>query len=716
MKRILTLLLSSVLTFTAACTTAARHPRGAEHHVAWIDSADVPYTVEDLLVNDAIQGISCSNGSVYYTTSDNAVYSVTTHGSELRYQSGNAVIAIYADSTGLLLLESSDVGTALVRLPKDGAAPMVMNSGALGAGEVGIKLRTDSANNIYLQYYDEGENRVNLRTLDSDGTMITDGDFDGTVFDIARSADGSVYASEIIHSLSELQHRILVIDNNASVESVIWTPPFTQLIDGDDSYQVYLRNDLSISGLDFSGDLLRTLVTLTDIGLGNVQSISPLGENSEFLVLRNSTRISLVVKSDTIPNRIELKLAAFKPSGETLSLVNEFNASNGQYMIKLVDYSQSGESSDSLSKLLTEIVSGDAPDIFDLGATNSGVRGMPLEKLITRGYLEDLYKYLDGDAELERSDISPNVLTALEHNGAIYEAFSFYRITTFVGLAETFGFKQTWSIGDLLALQRAIEPLPQIVAGKSRLDLVNLLGRFAYSDYIDWKSGTCNFDSPEFHELLRALRNSPENPDSISEAPSVLLNNDALLANYFISDPLHISAYRKSLGDFSIVGFPGNSGNGNYIIRPASVFAISSTGKYKDACWSFVRTVFTENYQDKIGNRKSSLPSIVYINNIPTNTAVFESKIRWICDRDATETQTVTIGGQVVTVGAIPSDSDISEFREVVDSTTRMMYENDVITDIILEETAAYFAGDKSAEECARVIQSRASLYVGEQR
>ena len=38
------------------------------------------------------------------------------------------------------------------------------------------------------------------------------------------------------------------------------------------------------------------------------------------------------------------------------------------------------------------------------------------------------------------------------------------------------------------------------------------------------------------------------------------------------------------------------------------------------------------------------------------------------------------------------------------------------IADIVLEETGPYFAGQKTVEETASVIQSRVKLYVNEQR
>jgi hypothetical protein len=39
---------------------------------------------------------------------------------------------------------------------------------------------------------------------------------------------------------------------------------------------------------------------------------------------------------------------------------------------------------------------------------------------------------------------------------------------------------------------------------------------------------------------------------------------------------------------------------------------------------------------------------------------------------------------------------------------------DDVIADILSEEITSFFGGAKTAEECARVIQSRVSIYLSE--
>ena len=56
------------------------------------------------------------------------------------------------------------------------------------------------------------------------------------------------------------------------------------------------------------------------------------------------------------------------------------------------------------------------------------------------------------------------------------------------------------------------------------------------------------------------------------------------------------------------------------------------------------------------------------------------------------------------------------KLTELVETTTRAADRNSALFGIIRTESEAYFAGQKSAEEVARLVQSKASLYLSEQR
>ena len=63
-----------------------------------------------------------------------------------------------------------------------------------------------------------------------------------------------------------------------------------------------------------------------------------------------------------------------------------------------------------------------------------------------------------------------------------------------------------------------------------------------------------------------------------------------------------------------------------------------------------------------------------------------------------------------------PNEAQMERFWRLYDSIDRMSGDDRMLQDIILEQAAPYFAGDKSLEETADLIQRRAQLYVNENR
>lgn len=58
----------------------------------------------------------------------------------------------------------------------------------------------------------------------------------------------------------------------------------------------------------------------------------------------------------------------------------------------------------------------------------------------------------------------------------------------------------------------------------------------------------------------------------------------------------------------------------------------------------------------------------------------------------------------------------IDQIRELIETTTKAADYNDSIFNIVNEQAAAFFEGQKTAEDVARLIQSKANIYVNEQR
>src|SRR5699024_1133057 len=74
----------------------------------------------------------------------------------------------------------------------------------------------------------------------------------------------------------------------------------------------------------------------------------------------------------------------------------EFNRSNKDYRIEVIDYSEYNTDEDynaGLTRLNTEIGAGNVPDILSTS-------GLPIRQYGAKDILEDLWPYIEGDTEL----------------------------------------------------------------------------------------------------------------------------------------------------------------------------------------------------------------------------------------------------------------------------------------------------------------------------
>ena len=150
-------------------------------------------------------------------------------------------------------------------------------------------------------------------------------------------------------------------------------------------------------------------------------------------------------------------------------------------------------------------------------------------------------------------------------------------------------------------------------------------------------------------------------------------------------------------------------------------YAISSKCAATDAAWQFVRSAFTEDYQTQRGW------------GFPTNRAAFDARLtdamtpeyekdengNFILDENGNKKE-ISRGGwgwgslQVDFYALTQAEAD--QVMEIINSTTRVVDQNDELMNIILEDTQAYFAGQKSLDDVVRQLQSKMNIYINEQR
>ena len=247
---------------------------------------------------------------------------------------------------------------------------------------------------------------------------------------------------------------------------------------------------------------------------------------------------------------------------------------------------------------------------------------------------------------------------------------------------------------------------------------------------VDWTTGQCNFDSQGFIDMLKFASqfqndfnwDSYEYSDDDNDYTRIAQGKQMLL-NTYISDFNALPMYDAIFGgSVTYIGYPTSSGTGNMLNFNNSGYAISARCENKDAAWQFIRTFFTEDFQKE----QYGFPSNINAYNAKLKEAMTpeyqkDGDGNYILDENGNKIE-VSRGG--ISWGSGDNYIDIyattqeqaDKLWELITTTTKVADYSSSIYDIVNEQTPAFFSGQKSAEEVARLIQNKANIYVNEQR
>lgn len=397
--------------------------------------------------------------------------------------------------------------------------------------------------------------------------------------------------------------------------------------------------------------------------------------------------------------------------------VVDFNKGNSGYRIQIRDYSEYNTDEDyeaGITKLNTDIASGNVPDIILLQMN------MPVDSFMSKGLLEDLYPYIDADEELNRENYFSNVLEANEKNGKLYRLTPSFIIQTVAGKTADVGKEPGWTLDDLNTVMAGKPEGTQIFSEMTRSDIMNICLSLSGSQFVDWETGECKFNSDSFIQYLEFMKQFPEQIDQSGYDEAywneyeTMWRNGKILLNQIYLDSFSSYNYMKkgTFGeDITMIGFPSENKKGAAIVSNLDL-AMSSKSKNKDGVWQFMRYFLTEEYQSNITygwplNKKC-------MTKLEEKAQVRDSYV----DENGNTVEydpEYTMGDITVAIKPM-TQAEVDEVVQYISSVDQVYTYDENLINIITEEAAPYFSGQKNAKEVADIIESRAQIYVNENR
>lgn len=538
---------------------------------------------------------------------------------------------------------------------------------------------------------------------------------------------------------------------------------------GDDVYDIYYDYNGNIYGYKFDTDTKEKVIDWIecDINSNNLNSYSILPDGRVIAfentyddqTQTNTMQLIVMTRVDaaSVVNKTVLTFACMYLDWNMRDAIVKFNRASNTHRIVVRDYSEYNTDDDytaGIQKLNTEMLSGKLPDMIDINTYS-----MPIEQYAAKGFLTDLYELIDADADLSRESFVQPVLKALESaDGKLYQLPNTFAVSTAIALDKVAGDYDTWNLAAVKdAMTKLQDGASVFDVYRTKSDILQTCISRNIDAFVDWENGSAHFDSDEFKALLEFAN---QFPDTFDWENTTAEENDSaqnrINSGKQLMTDMYVSSFEDMLyqltgfnGGVKFVGYPSEDGTSNHAFQFDGAIAISSTCADKTAAWNFMKQFLNEDYQSG---------SNVW--NFPINQKAFDQKLKDAMTEEyqtdengnvmkdengnpiripkmtyyttdtgggvtfgaATETaaSTVVIGGTAVNDdGSISiyamTQEQTDQILDLINATTAVYGYDESILNIISDEAAAYFAGEKSLDDTANMIQSRVNLYVAEQ-
>jgi len=461
----------------------------------------------------------------------------------------------------------------------------------------------------------------------------------------------------------------------------------------------------------------------SDLASSSCYSLMQLTEESFFAWTYNEidyqSECGIFTKVDpsTIKDKEVLTLGVLWMDSAVRKRVVEFNKASDTYRIRVEEYSQYNTSDDytvGLSRLNTDIASGNAPDIMCLSGE------MPVESYMSKGLFVDLKTFVDNDTELKVEEYMPEAIDAFSQNGKWYQLIPSYYLYTVFGKTSDVGEEPGITFEELQALREKKGEDVQVFSERTKLSVLNDAIMMNSDEYINWETGECYFNTDKFIDLLEFANEFPSEIDyeELYNDPTYWEKQETMFRDgKALLQPYTIANFRDFLyceeGTFgeqiTAVGFPVNEGTGNaYMYNLA--FAVSAKSKHQDVAWDFLRYYLTDEYQDSLEyGWPIKLSSLEKRMQEAQQKPYYEDENGNKVEYD----ETYYIGGMEIVLDTLTQE-DCDRIVGFLKSADHVYsYDRNIIS-ILEEECAAYFEGQKTVKEVSDIIQSRIHIYVNE--
>ncbi len=464
----------------------------------------------------------------------------------------------------------------------------------------------------------------------------------------------------------------------------------------------YINSDLNTNGLN-------RIVALDETHfIGFYYDRTTNKEAGAFFTKRNPEDIPdkqvIVLAGEYIPYDLEVRVINYNKSSDLYRIVvKAYNSYN-----TMEDYNAG------YTKLNNDIITGNMPDI--LVADNS----LPIENYISKGLIADIGKMIEKDEELAQVEYLQNVFDAYSVDEKLYYVVPTFYVQTYMAKTSMVGDRTSWTMQEFQEFAKTLPEGTELMTEMTRGHFMNLVLQYCGTDFIDVSTGKCTFDSPEFISILEYAKSLPEELNYDYYGDNYWMNYESMyredrtvLASSYIGGIRDMNyTINGSFGaPVTYIGFPTSDGIGS-VLQADTAYVLSAKSKNLEGAWDFLRYYLTPEYQKELNW------------GLPVMKEAFDAKAKealnrpYYIDENGEKVEYddyFYMNGEEIKLEPM-SQEQLDQLVNLLTTVNKRTYYNNDIQNIINEEAAAFFEGQKSAQEVVQIIQSRAQIFVDENR
>lgn len=665
-------------------TRGIRHTRFEEQDISTAVTEDF-----------ALKGTDEDSTLLQFFTDDTGVYTVCL---PMEAQGTKALVLNKHDLGGKVLL-SDDI--AISNLSNPNEIKLVKGGGDKGTPKLYLKIGGE------LVVLDESDSLKETERIDEAESMdiVSDGE---RVWCIESRAGGI--------SIYDVDEREDTMDLELDCVCACCTGQF-----------IYLSDGIALYEIDTVSHTCRRVLQWTDCGI-NGHGVEGLfvsegmegdGDVSIAGIEKDVDRAAVFIlrESEDAGDIITLRIATTNPNDPTMrGYISGFVDANPQYRIEVMDLSNGDgyvSVKDAMLRLNMAVISGNPPDLVDMDTVD-------FKNYADKGVFENLYAYLDGSDELDRSLFIENVMKCYETDGKLNAIPTCFDMSGEIAKERIVGSQPVWTVDEIMRILEendgmALKNYPPYIC-------LNYLVDMSKDAFLDEENGTCNFDSEEFKKILECAKKYSLSDDLATDETELFMQDWILICNGYLHSIHDIQFTNQMYNErIKFVGRPTQSGTLGITLRGFGAYGICATSTQKEDAWKFVEFVLSSKPEQYLPSRQDYLGELIDAAKTPEYKT--DAKGEYVYD-DAGERVQIpkrsmrhtTASGERYDINVYAAtEEEIGQLMDCIQCATLVDYDHWEIDYIIREEAEAYYAGDKSVDEVAAIIQNRVQNYLREQ-